>query len=121
MTDNVVLFPEEKIVHPEHSAAKGKMIDYGIETIEKHTKALRNKYTAAILESIIPFIFTQLTAMGIPQTGDDIIKAGAFFMESLKALLYYHFGAHHKFHKLIEKHMIIDENGKLTIEGLDDD
>lgn len=119
--DNILIFPRERIVHPENTPAGQDKVEQTVENIKLATRTLRNNNIGRVLEAIIPFIFSQLNAMGVRQDDDRIVKAGAFLLEALKALLSYHFGAEHKFHKLIEKTIVADNEGKLQIVGLDDE
>lgn len=116
MTDeNLILFPAEKIVHPEHTAIGLEQIEHSIEEIKNHTLHLKIGYQTRVIEAVLPYIQTQLRVMGVLFTDDDIIKAGAFVMEALKALLGYHFGIEHKFHDLIQKTIVSDDSGHLRI------
>ena len=119
--DNILLFPKERIVHPENTPAGVDKVEQTIEAIKEQTRIIRMGQMTRLIEAIIPFIFGHLSVMGVRQDDDRIVKAGSFLLEALKALLSYHFGMPHKFHKLIEKTMIPDETGRLRIHGLDED
>ena len=121
VNDNILIFPVERIVHSEHTAAGVDKIEQSIESIKEQTNILRMNQMSRIVDAIIPFIFGQLNIMGVRTDDERIVKSGAFLLEALKALLSYHLGLPHQFHKLIEKTMIPDNTGRLHITGFDEE
>ena len=117
--DNIIMFPPEKIHDKSKTAAGLDMVEQTVENIIKSTAVLKNAQRNKVVEAVVPFIFHQLNYMGVNSKGDDtrIGVAASFFIESLKALLSYHFDMPHPLHDVMHRIMKYDDKGMYSIDA----
>ncbi len=117
-TNNIIMFPIEKITDPSHTALADKIVPQTVDEIKDVTYFLRTKKVEEIMEVILPLVSQGFTAYGINFNGTKDIKHCAFMCESIRSLIHRHFGIDHPIQNLAENVFNISSDGKVSIKSL---
>jgi hypothetical protein len=105
VTDNVILFPKEKMNTPPQS------LDDMIADMER----LRLEHADEIASSMIPQLIGLFMANGIDVDQHEYIKDVSMIVESAKSLLYKYMNIDHPFHDMIESVFEFNYNDDDTV------
>lgn len=94
-SNNVISFPKQNnnIREPQK-----------LEEIHHNLDMMRHYHIQETIFNLAPLIFNHLdiAGFGLSEDEDDDIKDGAFIIESLRSLMFKHYGMYHKFQDLSE-------------------
>ena len=115
MQNNVVTFPKlysgpKEVVTPEE--------------ISRNIDMMKQFHIQETIINIAPMIFNQLdiAGFGFPDEQDsspEILKDGAFIIESLRAVMCKHYGIYHPFQKLSEEIFYPDDEDPEALKIVD--
>ena len=96
-SNNVIAFPKSN-----KNIKKGVSVD----EINFNVEQMHLYHVQETIANIIPLIFTQLEIAGFYQDDETIeneIRDSALFVESLRSMLFKHYGIYHPFQKVSEE------------------
>jgi hypothetical protein len=107
MTDNVVVFPKQKLNTPPQS------LDEMITNIE----SFRKDHIENSIAQILPVVFVRMAEEGFDLTlEDDYIKDSAMIIEAVRSAMYRIMGFDHKLHPVTDAAFVIDGDNLLKSE-----
>lgn len=118
-TDNIVLFPKSRIVHPERTALHSTETPESLKEIKDAVFLVKLEKINQIMDVVIPLISQGMSVYGINMSGgnENSMKSCALMVDSIRSFLYRHFGLDHPMHKLADD-IIGIENGALVINKI---
>ncbi len=116
-TDNVVMFPLDKIVNPMNTALGSNNVPQNLQEIIEVTTVLKIQKIDQIMDITMSSISKVFIAFGI-SFNKDINQHVGFAIEALRSLLFKFFGMHHPLQDLAINIFQTDTDGKMMLKGL---
>ena len=116
-SNNVVQFPKKNNNHNREEAK--------IEEISRNVEMIKHYHIQETISNLAPIIFNSLEVAGFDISDDEneeIVRDGAFIVESIRSILCKHYGIYHPFQQIADNIFEPDgeEEGVLRIvEKLD--
>lgn len=112
MTDNIISFPESRIVREDPNAGI-KPIDH--EEIKARVQLMNHLHVQEVIETLMPIVFSQLTIGGFDFSEDADIKDAAFITEAIRSVLCKQKQIDHPFQKVADQIFIDENDGILSV------
>ena len=110
MSDNVIIFPREKV---------GGRVSPTEQDIKDNLDTFKYTHIQETVSLVAPILFQHISFAGFDifedDDSDESLKESAFLVEAIRAILCKYYGLDHPFQKLSQNLFKIEEDGLLSI------
>jgi hypothetical protein len=110
MSDNVIIFPREKV---------GGRVSPTEQDIKDNLDTFKYTHIQETVSLVAPILFQHISLAGFDifedDDSDESLKESAFLVEAIRAILCKYYGLDHPFQKLSQNLFKIEEDGLLSI------